>query len=1071
MPHGMSDAPPPPPPAHPALAEGVRLGQYEVRRTVGAGGMGVVYLARDLDLQRDVAIKVLGASTADGVQRERFLLEARAAARLNHPNIATVYQIGTHEGLSYLAMEWLEGGSLSERLREQIVLDWREATAAARDAAAGLDAAHRAGVIHRDVKPSNLMRTAAGTVKLVDFGLARLHDVPSELTQTGTIVGTPVYLSPEQCRGEPATALSDVYALTCTYFHLLTSRPPFASQNVPGLLYQHIHEAFPDARRFAAEVPAEICAILARGGRKAPIERFGSAGEMLAALEEVLREASPVVSVSKRSTLLTTMFDSSAAAAAPRVPHNLPPELTRFIGRGRETADARQALASSRLVTLLGPGGTGKTRLSLHVAAEVLGDFPDGVWFVDLAAIAEAQRIPPAVAAPLGVREVRGQPLMETIRQRIAGGRVLILLDNCEHLIGAAAAAVAELLLACPNLRVLATSRQSLGCVGELTLRVPPFDAPASGVVSTAALAELDAVRLFVDRAAQVRPGFALSDDNAEPIAQICRRLDGIPLAIELAAARVKVLAPRQIALRLADAFKLLTGGSRTLLPRQQTLRALIDWSYQLLTDDERAAFARLAAFVSGFDLEAAESVAGGDGVDPAAVLDLVASLVDKSLLIMDERSGGDARYRMLETIRQFAAERLDDATRVRHLEYCAALAERAAPELFGPQQARFLARLDAEHDNVLAALDFGGVRPAALRLAEAMTRYWFMRGQLVLGIARLDRIIAASAGAPPSSALAAVLNGAAKLATHHGEPDKARSYLQRALAMAQALGDRDVEASALNNLGTLAKETGDFARARELLERVLPLRRAGSDRVALAGALNNVGIVLKVQGEAESARGFLEESLAIRRQTGDPMWISYTSMNLAELELDQGDAAAARARFEAARTALEPLQDEWGLAYVAEGLGRCALMVGDLDAAQQHFERALTVVRRLDDGRAVADQLDQLAQVACRRGDDPGAVRLGQEALALRRRIRDRLGIAKSFETLAAAHAPSDPARAARLLGAAGSVRDAIGAPLAPAMRTHHEELVARVRQALGEDAYAAQLAAGKTSGAGTEA
>ncbi|HSI34568.1 MAG TPA: protein kinase, partial [Tepidisphaeraceae bacterium] len=744
---------------------GSRLGQYEIVRTAGVGGMGVVYLAHDPDLERDVAIKLLkapkdSAAAPDAEAAERFLREARSAARLNHPNTVAVYQVGRHEGLVFIAMEWVDGGSMAEHLRHHLFLDWREATAAVRDAAAGLAAAHRAGIVHRDLKPANLMRTRGGVVKVTDFGLARVLDAKSELTHAGTILGTPAYLSPEQCRGEPATIASDVYALGCAFFTLLTSRPPYDAPNLPGMLHCHLNTPFPDARMFADDIPEAVLSIVERSTRKDPASRYPSADVMLADLEAALGDRP--IAAALPETIVTPPPDGFEAAVAPGPtappPNNLPEPTTSFVGRTRELAEARDLLGRHRLVTLLGPGGTGKTRLSLKLARDVLPLFPGGAWQVELAALTgeTADAVPQAIAAALGVRAPAGRPALGAVIEWLGDKACLLILDNCEHLIDASADAAAALLKQCAGARIIATSRQPLGVAGEVELRVPALAAPASGVIGPAELAEVDAVRLFVDRAAQARPGFALVMDNAAAVADICRRLDGIPLAIELAAARVKALAPAQIAARLTDAFGLLTTGPRTVLPRQRTLRALIDWSYDLLAPDERTVLARLSVFAGSWALESAEAVVAGGDVDAGAVMDVLAGLVDKSLVVMDER-GGEARYRMLETIRQYAAEKLEASgergeVEGRHLEHFATFTTEVMPKLWGPEQAQWLARSDLEVDNVRAALDRGLRDPARLSraadLAAAAYQHWLMRGLVTEGLARLEALIAAGATA-----------------------------------------------------------------------------------------------------------------------------------------------------------------------------------------------------------------------------------------------------------------------------------------------------------------------------------
>jgi non-specific serine/threonine protein kinase len=409
------------------------------------------------------------------------------------------------------------------------------------------------------------------------------------------------------------------------------------------------------------------------------------------------------------------MPNPSTATAGP--PTNLPISLTSFIGREREIAEVTRLLAGppseSRLLTLTGAGGCGKTRLALRVAGEALGDFPDGVWLVELAALADPALVAGAVAMAVGVREVPGRALTESLVDHLRDRTLLLILDNCEHLVAAAAGLADVLLRSCPRLRVLATSREPLGSAGETIWRVPSLTLPPLSAADAPLLEPLtryEAVRLFVERARAAVPAFAPSAENAPALVEICRRLDGIPLAIELAAARVRVFSAAQIAARLDDRFRLLTAGPRTALPRQQTLRATVDWSYDLLAEPERALLRRLSVFAGGWTFEAAEAVAAGDGIQTHAVLDLMAQLVDKSLVIAEEQRGA-VRYRLLETIRAYARDRLLEAgeaerTRDRHLAYFLGLAEEAEPRLRGAEERVTLDRLEAEHANLQAALE-----------------------------------------------------------------------------------------------------------------------------------------------------------------------------------------------------------------------------------------------------------------------------------------------------------------------------------------------------------------------------
>lgn len=590
---------------------GQKIGPYVLRRKLGEGAMGVVWLAVDPNLRREVAIKLLQQEyTRDERMVGRFLREAQSAAKLNHPNTVAIYHVGESAGAVFIVMEWVDGGNLLDHLDTHGRMPWPEATRVIRDAATGLMAAHKVGLIHRDIKPSNLMRTSRGVIKVVDFGLARRVDQRSNITLQGTVIGTPEYMSPEQCVGADLDARSDLYSLLCTYYRLLSGEAPFGADDIGKVLYEQRHAPFPDVRRLVPDLPETIGHILRRGTQKAPAERFQSAAELISELNLVLGPqadsalAMPDVSGDAPTVLPASEGAASLATPSPLTPtvlppNNLPVQLTSFVGRQREMDEVKQLLTKSRLVTLIGPGGSGKTRLSLEVAGELLEDQPDGVWVVEFAVQSDPALVPQRVATALDVREEPGRPLTDTLVKFLRRKSVLLVLDNCEHLRAACAQLTETLLRNCPDLRFLVSSREALHVGGETIYSVPSLALPelkpppstqadlATALVQFEEVRNCEAVQLFVDRAASSQSRFALTDTNAMAVAQICRRLDGIPLAIELAAARVKMLTVQQIDARLDDSIRLLTRGTETALPRQQTLRATMDWSYELLAEKE----------------------------------------------------------------------------------------------------------------------------------------------------------------------------------------------------------------------------------------------------------------------------------------------------------------------------------------------------------------------------------------------------------------------------------------------------------------------------------------------------
>jgi predicted ATPase/DNA-binding SARP family transcriptional activator len=606
--------------------------------------------------------------------------------------------------------------------------------------------------------------------------------------------------------------------------------------------------------------------------------------------------------------------------------HNLPLQLTRFIGRERQMAEVKQLLGTSRLVTLTGAGGCGKTRLALQVAARMLEHFPEGVWLVELAPLADPALAPQTVATALGVQEAPSQPLLQTLVEQLRPRQLLLVLDNCEHVVGACAQLAEGLLQRCPRLRVLATSREALGIAGETRYRVPSLSVPEGQ--RPAALEELgqyEAVRLFLERAGAVQPGFRLTPANAPGVAEVCRRLDGIPLAIELAAARVNALPVEKIAARLDDRFRLLTSGSRTALPRQQTLRATMDWSYDLLTEAERVLLGRLSVFAGGWTLAAAEAVCAGGGIEEWEVLDLLTRLVDQSLATYEEPqeagwgprtvpagTGGapwgpaPGRYRLLETMRQYARDRLLEAgeaavVRGRHYEWCLALAEEAEPELYGAEQTAWLDRLEREHDNLRAALGWSGAHgegKAGLRLGGALRWFWSVRGYWTEGREYLAGLLALPGAEARTAVRAKALHAAGWLAWHPGDFGAARVFDEQGLAIFQELGDKRGSADSLNHLGWVAYEQGDFGTARALLEECLAINRELVCKQGIVKDLEGLAAVAVAQAHSERAARLFGAAEGLRELSGAPLAAADRA------EHDRSVAAVRTALGEAAFTA-----------------------------------------------------------------------------------------------------------------------------------------------------------------------
>ena len=588
--------------------------------------------------------------------------------------------------------------------------------------------------------------------------------------------------------------------------------------------------------------------------------------------------------------------DFPALRSLESTPNNLPKQVTSFIGRERELAEVRKLLGNTRLLTLTGPGGIGKTRLSLQVGAEVTDDYSDGVWFVELAAVADSRLVPQTVASVLGVKEEAGRPVAEALVTYVKNRLLLLILDNCEHLVLACAELASQLLRSASHLKILTSSRENLHIAGESVYTVPGLSVPdIHHGAPLEAMPQYEAMRLFIDRAVAAQPAFRMTDQNGTAIADICRRLDGIPLAIELAAAHVRALSVEEIAAHLTDRFRLLVRGDRTAVPRQQTLQALIDWSYDLLIEPERALLRRLSVFAGGWTLEAAEAVAAGGEIAEPDVLDLLSRLVEKSLVAADLDA---ARYRLLETVRRYALDRLGRAgeearTRSRHLAFYLALAEKARPQLVGREQGAWLARLDLERENLLSAHawcdDAPGGAESGLKLVSSMRRYWMIRGLLGLG----HRVTVEALGRPGaqqrSLARWEALCDAGQLGGWMGRYAEAQGYLEECLAIARDLGDKERVASVLQPLGLASLGQGNLLAAREYFGEALALARELGNRRELAAALNALAQLHRVEGDLDKAEPLYQDVLALARELGDRESIAIALLNLAMVSIARG--------------------------------------------------------------------------------------------------------------------------------------------------------------------------------------
>jgi len=715
--------------------------------------------------------------------------------------------------------------------------------------------------------------------------------------------------------------------------------------------------------------------------------------------------------------------------------HNLPIQMTSFIGREKEIAEIAQAIREHRLVTLTGIGGTGKTRLSLQASADLIDEFPDGIWFIQLAPISDASLIPQAVASVWNVHEQSGRALSELLIEYVRTKHLLLVLDNCEHVAEASARFTDELLHNAPNLKILATSRVTLNLAGEMTYPVNPLALPdPQKLIPLTALTQYEAVRLFIERAITVRPIFSVTNANAPAVAQICQHLDGIPLAIELAAARMRALSPDEIAARLGDRFNLLTGGSRTALPRQQTLRATMDWSYDLLPDRERMLLNQLSVFTGNFSLEAVESVFIGKNETKTNTLDLLTALVDNSLVLVEE-GNIETRYRLLETVRQYALEKLAesgevDTVRDRHLDYFLKLTETAEPKLRSAQQLIWLNRLETEHDNLREALEWSLGREDAevcLRFTGAGWFFWGMRGYRQEGSRFLKAALEKPGAEKRGAARGKALTGLSYMARYLGDLVGSQNAAQEAVAIWREVGDNWWLAFTLGRFGANILIQGDLIEARRIQEEAVKFARRAEDKWALGDALGNLGRALNDSGDYQAARSAQEEGLAVYRGVGDKSCIA------------------------------EALQELGALAHI-EGNGEQAKLL---------YKESLEIYREL---HYVGGLLSLLFESGCMvqgQGDNEQAAKLFIEALVLAQEAGDKDISGRALAGLGGvAGARGRPEQAALLLGASESIFNAIGLDILLLFLhrlVDYNRWVANIRSQLDEATFKAAWAKGR--------
>ena len=961
------------PAASPAIGPGSRLGPYCIEAGVGAGGAGEVFRASDTRLARKVAIKAIRAGRSlDGLEL-RFLEEARAASALNHPNIITIYDVGAVEGQPYIVMEWIEGQTLRQKLA-QGPLSIPEVLGIASQILDALAAAHEAGIIHRDLKPENIMVNAGGRIKVLDFGIAQriamaddptLDFIPGNIF--GFVAGTPGYMSPEQARGELLDFRSDHFSFGAVLYELASGRRAFAGSSIAELQTATLFDRPEPLTSLNRQAPAPLHWVVERCLAKASRDRFETT-------EELRREFSVIVTRS-----------GQRAAASPSV-NNIPTPRTALVGREAELSQLRDLVgdADLRILTLTGPGGIGKTRLAVELGRQVANRFAGGACFVQLEKVSDAGLVPSEVARALGVSQWPGVAPEAAIENHLAqlAGPMLLVLDNFEHVLEAGLF-VAR--LASDRVKVLVTSRAPLRIYGEYEFAVPSLN---SGY-GQGREERSPAVRLFLERATGLR-GSTLDQENLGIVSAICSRLDGLPLAIELAAARTKLFPLRTLAARLDNPLAVLVGGSRDLPQRQHTLRATIDWSYNLLDAEHRKLFRRMAVFVGGATVDAIEAVCDTRQDLKVNLWDAMELLADNSLIRRIDFDDAEPRFTLLETMREYGLEQLAAAeegpyTRKAHAAYYLVLAEEEAPAMRRERTGKH--RFDGDLGNFRAALDWlamSGEVEWGLRLAIASGLYFFSLRLHTEALDRLSRLLAL----PGVERFPRLRNYGKFLQTDftsEGGFDSSFSGYYEAWKLFEEANDRQGMFHVAHRLGYSLKFT-DLAEAQRWSERAVEMARETGHPAMLAGALSNLADVVKA-GNRTYARALYVEVMRLFESSGDEENAIWSLSHQADLYREEGNEIQARSLYQDALRRFRQLGLSHGVASCLHDLAGLDAAGGRLAEARRLYQESLHLYGP-ENPVDLPRVLESLAEVAIQGGQPERALALAGAAAAIRKRL-----------------------------------------------------------------------------------
>lgn len=1103
---------------------GTQLGNYRLLRLLGRGGTAEVYLGEHIYLKRYAALKVLRTKLFDE-EAEQFLREAQMLSSLNHPHIVRVLDFAVQDTQPFLVTEYAPHGTLRTRHPRNVAIPASDVAVYVQQVASALHYAHERRVVHRDIKPENMLVGEHQEVLLADFGIAILASSTHQWyaqEKDNALAGTTLYMAPEQLQGQAQSA-SDQYALAVVAYEWLCGRRPFEG-TLQEIAVQHLSMPPASLRRWQPDLPLALDDVVLRALAKDPGERFPSVRDFADALLSAASCAGlsmASIAVAEHEVLTTPIVVTGGAAATGQTdePQRLsaqtksvtdeqqtlplvepgrrplwkvPDALTSLIGRERETRDICALLAQPgvRLVTLLGPGGIGKTRLSIALAGQLRDGFADGVCFVALATATDAEQMMTAIAHELELQE-QERSYREAVLEFLREKEMLLLLDNFEQLVSAAP--VLETLLAtCPRVKLLVSSRVVLRLPSDRQFRLSSLAVPDMATLpESAVIAAYPAVALFVQRARVLVPSFQVTPTNAPLLAEICARLDGIPLAIELAAARIKLLPPQALLPRLTHSLQVLTRGSTTLPERQQTLRRTIQWSYDLLDAWEQRVFRLLSVFAGSFTLQAVEELYAAfyRGESTAgSVIDMVEALIDSSLVLPpgQEDETEEPRLALLETVREYSQERLtehgeQEIGRRVHAELFLHLAEEAATQLAGEQQARWLERLEREHNNLRAAMawmletpdedgeDTASRREMALRLGSAMSLFWSARGYLREGRELMNRALSESAGVSLAIKAQAFMI-ASDLNMRLGDLDRGEALLQQSLQCFRTLEDEGKVANCLRSLGWIAHQKNEAERASTLYEEALALYKALDNRQGIANTLLNTAFLMQTQGDYERALALLEDVLPRQRALDNRVAIFSVLYQLGQVRFGlhgARDAPHIRALLEEGLELAREVGNRRGIASLQGMLSWLAYSEGKLAEARQLVEDCLLFFKDGGDRVLAGHYVALLGQIVTAQGDYADAQALFKEGLAIAREIGDNKNeiVPDCLEGMAElALLQGYHPWAVRLWGAAAHCRDMIGIGGMPSQRAVQERQMESVREFLGAQSFEALLKEGRT-------